>query len=317
MRIVVTGAGGFIGRNLVSKLLEPATSDRGFPSFTSLTLVDLELSAARDARVRNIEGSITDARVRARALEGGLDCLFHLASVPGGAAEMKSALGQAVNLDATLALFEEVSSHAAPPIVVFSSSTAALGPTMRAEVDDDTPQRPANSYGSHKFMAEIALSDLSRRGLIDGRAPRLSGIVARPPGASGFATAFMSDIFRAQSRGEAFECPTPEHAVLWFQSVSRCVENLLHAAQLGREQLPAWRAWTLPATVVSMAELVSALERATGLPSRVHFQGSRNISLPRLRTPLAERLGFRADAGVDELANTVLTQLRAEAAQPE
>ena len=74
----------------------------------------------------------------------------HLAGVVSGAAEADFDLGMHTNVDGTRAVLEYGRRHAAPPLVVFSSSLAvfgsdpAIGPV--GDVDDDTLPRPQSSY---------------------------------------------------------------------------------------------------------------------------------------------------------------------------
>ena len=55
-------------------------------------------------RVRRLSGSIDDPALLARAFDTPVDVVFHLASVPGGSAELNYELGRQVNVDATINL---------------------------------------------------------------------------------------------------------------------------------------------------------------------------------------------------------------------
>ena len=81
MRVIVTGANGFIGQALVRRLL-------ALTALRSLRGLDLRFDApGTDARLTQVAGSIADAGVLSDAFEGGVDAVYHLASVPGGLAE--------------------------------------------------------------------------------------------------------------------------------------------------------------------------------------------------------------------------------------
>ncbi len=83
MTILVTGANGFIGRRLVHVLLHG-----GAPAGIAVDrvrLLDRSLDGLpSDPRVERIAGDLTDPAVVERAFAGGVDHVFHLASVPGG-----------------------------------------------------------------------------------------------------------------------------------------------------------------------------------------------------------------------------------------
>jgi len=299
MKVLVTGAGGFVGRHLVH-----AMSGR-----FDVTAVDANLSALTPGpSLRLCEGDLADAGVRQTALAGGIDGLVHLAAVPGGAAEAGPALSRRVNIDATLDLLNDCAATGAAPRVVFASTIAVFGETSPAVgVDDATPVAPRLIYGAHKAMMETWVAALSRRGAIDGISLRLPGIIARPAGPSGLKSAFMSDLFHALKAGRGFTSPVSPSGTLWLMSVRRCAENLMHALSLESARLPPSRTLTLPALRLSMAELVSAVAAHYGAnPSLVNYQPDAALQAafaaqPALATPLAESCGFRHDGTVENL----------------
>lgn len=319
MRIVITGADGFLGRKVVDRLLAANGLGGGFEPFTRLVLLDLHVGRSfADSRVRVVTGSFTDEAIRDRALEGGVDLLFHLASLPGGAAQANFELGRSVNLEGPMALMDAVCNQGGkPPIVVNASSIAAIGPVEVDVMTDDTPLRPMGSYGCHKLMMEVYLSDLSARGWLDARSVRPSGIVPRPREAfEGFATAWMSDVFHAMRSGQAFQIPMAPDGKTWLQSVDCVAENCLIAARLPVVGLPAHRAWTLPALNPRMRELVDAIGRHTAPAhvSNVSFRtpapGPYGRSMPELHLLRTEALGFHHDGSLDALVQSALAEIR-------
>ena len=283
MKVLVTGAAGFVGAALAARL---ATDTQALATpVRELLLADLKLSdslpAANGTTVRRFEGSIADTAFLDMLISESPDVVFHLASIPGGAAERDPALGTAVNLHATTRLFEQLAAFETrgatrPPVVVFTSTVAVYGAPLPEVVDTNTPLVPVTSYGAHKLMTEYLLADYSRRARLDGRTVRLPGIVARPPQAGGHVSAFMSDLIHKLAAGETYTCPVSRQATCWWMSVGRCVDNLLHAARLTPAQLAAasgtdsptsphtHRTWPLPVLRASIGELVDALATLYG-----------------------------------------------------
>lgn len=306
MNIVITGASGFVGSALAQRLF---TDDQ-----IKLTLVDNQFSSSRLAgsRVSYVEGELQDPAVREQALSGGVDVLYHLAAVPGGAAEANPVLSKQVNLDATLALIEEVAATESCPRVVFTSTIAVLGAPMPAMVNDDSPIVPAMIYGTHKAMVELALANMSRRKLVDAVSVRLPGIIARPPAPSGLKSAFMSNLFHSLRAAEPFVSPVSAMATLWLMSVNQCVTNLLHAAQLDSQLMPASRVVTLPALRCTMGELVAAVtEELNACAKLVTYAADAGLEAlfgkhPPLQTPTAERAGFVHDGSLKHLVTEAL-----------
>ena len=311
MRVMITGAAGFLGRLLVQRLLDKGQL-RGQP-LEALVLLDHRLEGLpSDPRLRLLAGSITEPTLLRRSLADGVDVVFHLVSIPGGAAEEHYALGQQVNLLATLELLEQLRNAARPPVLIYASSVAVYGAQLPARMDEQWMPRPALSYGAHKVMVETQLNDLARRGEVDGRALRLPGIVARPREPNGLRSAFMSDLMHALAAGENYCCPVSPQATAWWMSARCCVDNLLHAAEL--QDPGPQRVWQLPVLHLAMDQVVEALAEAFGDDRRALVSYQPNVDLetlfgryPPLRTPQSRALGFHHDGSAQTLIRNALS----------
>lgn len=305
MQIVVTGAGGFVGRELVRRLVGAGHGVTGLDT----------MPAQLPEPARLIVGDIGDAAVRARALATGCDALVHLATVPGGAAEADPALSRRINVDAMYDLLQEAAAANPGLRVVYASSIAVFGDPLPARVDDFTPLSPKMVYGGHKAMMEHAVALFSNRGAIDGVTVRLSGILARPKGPSGLKSAFMSNLFHALRAGEAFVCPVSASGTIWAQSVRRCVDNLVHALGVDSALLPLGRAVTLPALRLAMGDLATEIARQCGVsPDLVSYRPDPALEAafaaqPPLATPAADRAGFAHDGDAATLVANALATL--------
>lgn len=305
MRIVVTGAGGFVGSRLVRDL---AAHDVVAVDNTPGEIPDLP-------HVIPVVGDLCDADVLAATLADGCDAVIHLATVPGGAAEENPELARRVNVEATMALADAASRAGTQPRFVFASSIAVFGGDLPASVDDSTPLSPQLLYGGHKTMMEQWLATLSRRGAVDAVSLRLSGVVARPRGPSGMKSAFMSDVFHALSAGEEFVMPVSANATSWLSSVECAVGNFTHALTVDLGLAPGDRAVTLPALRVRMSDLVAEIARQTGAAAElVTYAPDSGLesafgALPPLSTPRADALGFVNDVDLPELVARTLSAM--------
>lgn len=310
MRIGVTGAGGFVGTALVARLAAGELGGR--PS--RVVAIDARLPETLPAGVERAEGDICDPAFLARPFAEPFDVFFHLAAVPGGAAERDYRAGWKVNVEATVAILEALAAQAKPARLVFASSIAVFGaPLSQSGVDDETLPLPSMSYGAQKLMMEAVVADFARRGKVDGVALRLPGILARPRVKGGHLSAYMSDILHALRASEPFTCPVSEDAPSWFMSRGRCVANLIHAARLPAGDTGPRRAFNLPALRLTMGELVDGAathfgprvrELVTYMPDAV-LQAQFG-SYPPLLTTIADRLGFRHDGAAAELVAAAL-----------
>lgn len=303
MRILVTGAAGFIGSALLRRLL----TDMDGAEVTGLDVAEAPPWAA-GAHLRWIKGGLDDRAVLAQLGASSFDLVFHLASIPGGRAEAEPVLGRRVNLDASLDLLQLLAQQRNRPRVVYASSIAVYGALTEAPVSAQTEARPVISYGAHKRMVEIALADHTRRGDLSGIALRLPGIVARPRPVSGFGSAFMSELLHASAAAERYVCPVSPDATAWWLSAKVVVDNLILAAKtdvLGTLLLPALR--------LSIAEVMAGLARLYGAEryALVTFDPDPSIEAVFGRHPMLDvraelALGFAHDGSVAEMITNAL-----------
>lgn len=304
MRILVTGAGGFVGRALVRALGD------------AHDVVALDRSCAGVHAAQVIEGDLADRDVVDRAVGSGRDGVIHLATVPGGAAEQDPELGWLVNVEGSRLLLAALEKSGTRPRFVFASSIAVLGAMPDTCIDDGTPLRPVMLYGAHKAMMEQWIATMSRRGAIDGLSLRLSGIVARPPGPSGMKSAFMSDVFHAAAAGRSFVSPVSPEATMWMMSLGRVIRNFRRALENVEMHEPY--ALTLPAVRMSMGELVAELARQTGGDlGFVSYDPDPALEagfgrFPVLHADRAREMGFSDDGSLTELVGAALDRIRKE-----
>jgi D-erythronate 2-dehydrogenase len=306
LRTLVTGAAGFIGARLLRSLLDDSSA-------REITAVDLAPAPPGPAAERLcwVSGAIDDPAVLDEIFTERFDQVFHLVSVAGGLAEREPALGRRVNLDASLNLLDRLAASGGRPRVVYASSIAVYGDMGAGPVSSKTPARPLITYGAHKRMVEIALSDLTRRGDISGIALRLPGIVARPEVSTGLGSAFMSELLRAVAQGRTYVCPVSPEATCWWMSAASVVMNLRHAAAInavGVVQLPALR--------LSVTEVLKALADAYGedRKSLIQFASDPLIEsvfgrYPQLDTADSEALGFTDDGAASSLIAAALANV--------
>ena len=303
--ILITGAGGFVGREVVSQMLALGHAVVAMDSVTT----------AIPPGARIVAGDLGDRVVRGQALGEGVAGVIHLATVPGGAAEADPDASRRINLDASYDLLLEAAAFGDRPRFVFASSIAVFGDPMPANVDDTTPLNPKMIYGAHKAMIEQAVALFTNRGLIDGLSLRLPGILARPQSPSGMKSAFMSNLFHALKANETFVCPVSANATIWAQSLAGCARNIAHGLVCDPAYLPPGYALTLPAIRVTMGDLVNEVAMQCGAPADlVAFVPDLALesafgALPPLATPAALRAGFSADDDLATLVASALTTL--------
>src|SRR5262245_56072436 len=306
MKILVTGAAGFLGSRLATALLAGAP---GLPAVSKLVAVDIATGPIDDPRIEWKPGSIADHQFTKSIVEAGIDVVYHLAAVVSGQAEAEFDLGMRVNVDATRALLEACRRLEKPPRFVFSSTLAVFGGPLPAVVPEDVALLPHSSYGSEKAIAELLVHEYSRKGFIDGIACRLPTVTVRPGKPNAAASSFVSGIIREPLAGIETVCPVPLDTRLWIASPEVVTANLIHAARVQTADLENRRTVNLPGLSVTPREMLDSLERVAGpaVRARVRCEIDERISAIVCSWPgtfdvsRARRLGFGTDRDVDSI----------------
>ncbi len=147
MRVLVTGGSGFIGSNIVRRLLELGHE--------AVVLDDLSSGFAENLvpGVPFFEADVRDADAVAAALEG-CDVVLHLAASVGNARSIDDPVKDSqINVIGTLNVLESARRQGLRRIV-FSSSAGIFGELKTLPIDEDHPQDPDSPYGASKLAAE-------------------------------------------------------------------------------------------------------------------------------------------------------------------
>jgi nucleoside-diphosphate-sugar epimerase len=145
MKVLVTGASGFLGAWIIKRLLARGFSVRAFDLNTDTRVVQSIVGDAAQA-LEWQAGDITNAEQVEQAVHG-CDSIIHLAGILASACAVRPVLGAQVNLIGTLNVFEAAIKLGITK-VLYASSASVFGP------DDGETPFPTTHYGAFKLAGE-------------------------------------------------------------------------------------------------------------------------------------------------------------------
>ena len=148
MRALVTGGAGFIGSNLVRRLLEEGTEVRVHDNFSTGSRSNLD-----GLDVELVEGDLRSYE-RNRTARRGAAVIFHQGALPSVPRSIQDPLTtSAVNIEGTLNVLLAARDHGARR-VVFASSSSVYGDAPGMPRSETGPVRPMAPYAVSKLAAE-------------------------------------------------------------------------------------------------------------------------------------------------------------------
>ncbi|MFD4915958.1 NAD-dependent epimerase/dehydratase family protein [Streptomyces virginiae] len=261
MRVLVTGAYGFVGNAVVRRLVE-AGHDTVVLTHrpADAPLPELPISEV-------FRGDIRDPNALAAALDG-VQGVCHLAALTRVRESFeRSEEYQAVNASGTVTLLDALASARAAsktPRVVLGSTAAIYGAPERQPIGEDTAPAPGNPYGTSKLAADRALQARAESGEIEAVSLRCFNISGSVNG--------VGDADESRIIPKAAAVAAGRYPHLEMNGDGEAVRDFVHVDDLARAYVMAleapasapFRAYNVGATPASMREIVATVERVSG-----------------------------------------------------
>lgn len=279
----MTGATGFIGRNLLSRLTADGTR-------AAITAVTRRTPPESPAGVSWIHADVSETTWTARLPDVAFDIVIHLAQsehyrgFPARAPDIVN-----LNVNATVALAEWASRHEVRQFV-FASTGSVYGSSDRIHREDDEC-RPDTMYAASKLAAEMLLKPFSA--MMDVLALRLFGVYG-----PGQANAILPGVIKRFDTGE--EITLAGNAGVRFNPIfvddcSALFDSIVTRTLKGFQLLNV-----CGSEVVDLRDVVKILEAATGKKAHVRVTEDAPILLVGCTDRLVEMCGHRSTVSFSE-----------------
>lgn len=252
MKVLVTGATGFIGRQMVNRLREAGAELRLASRYPE------KLGPGHDAMLMPGFDAPTAAFL---ALTSDITDVVHCAGLNNDEGNATEADFRAANAKLSVRLAQAAAEQASGRFIQLSSIRAVIGARVSATVDADTIPDPQCAYGRSKREAEIGVLDAyASQGRSDATVLRL------PPVYGSGMKGNLATLMRLANTG----LPLPKGALtgsrslLSSQSAAGAIWHLLNRSGPLR---PIYVASDVPP--VSIADIVSAFRGGFGRPRRL------------------------------------------------
>lgn len=176
MRILVTGAAGFIASHLCEKLRDLGHEVVGLDNFNDYYSPALKRLNASDLKAKGIEVIEIDLNDNLQTVfQNPYDYIYHLAAQPGISAETPLSDYVTNNIFATQNLLDAVAKYN-PNLKSFINIATSSVYGLVANVDENVPAKPISFYGSTKLAAEQLVLGQQRLGKLKACSIRLYSV---------------------------------------------------------------------------------------------------------------------------------------------
>jgi nucleoside-diphosphate-sugar epimerase len=255
-RILVTGAAGQIGSELVPALRERYGADR-------IVASDVRLPRGRFPNRGETFEHVDCTHIReieAVVRRYDVDSIYHLAALLSAVAEEKPRVAWELNMGGLYRVLEVARSHECA--VFLPSSIGAFGPTTPARgTPQVTIQRPTTMYGITKVSSELLCDYYHTRLGLDTRGLRLPGLISyvAPPG--GGTTDYAVEIFYDAVRRRRYTGYLRPDTCLDMMYMPDAIRAVIELMEADSERLLHRNAFNLASMSFTPAQLADAIRR--------------------------------------------------------
>lgn len=174
MKILVTGAAGFIGSHTAERLADAGYRVTGIDNFSDYYDLALKKDNQRILEEKHVTILQDDLNEGLAGFEPGFDYIFHFAAQPGIDAKVSFDTYAENNINATNKLLNFALKNRQLKMFVNISTSSVYG--LNATGREDTVPEPASFYGVTKLAAEQLVLQYARSGILPACSLRLYSV---------------------------------------------------------------------------------------------------------------------------------------------
>ena len=226
-RILVTGATGQIGSELVPVLRDKYGSDNVVAMGHRRKPENEFIDSGPYATIETTDAESISALVK----KYRIDTIYHLAALLSVKAEENPQLAWHINMNGLQTVLEVARHHHCA--LFFPSSIGAFGPSTPPEnTPQVTLQRPNTLYGITKVAGELLCDYYFKKYDVDARGVRFPGLISYKTLPGGGTTDYAVEIFYAAVKNEPYRCFLKEGTrldMMYMPDAIRAVIELMEA----------------------------------------------------------------------------------------
>jgi nucleoside-diphosphate-sugar epimerase len=309
-RILVTGATGQIGSELVPELREIYGVENVIVGVhTRPPSEDLKEGPTDDVDVTE-KGSIENS-----VKKYDIDTIYHMAAILSVKGEENPWLAWDVNMNGTYNVLE-IAREQEIRQVFCPSSIAVFGPeTPRENTPQETVLRPRTMYGLTKVAGELLCDYYFNRFGIDVRGVRYPGIISNKTLPGGGTTDYAVEIFYEAIKNKKYTCFLEPESTLPMMYMPDCIKATIDLMQAPLENLKHHSDFNLAAFSFSPKELAAEIKKQiSGFEIRYEPDERQKIadSWPKTIDDSAarEEWGWKPEYDLESMVKDMLEVLR-------